>query len=115
MSAGLISIAAIVVLGVASGIAGCAHERGGVRYLAALCVALAAGVVLTASSAVMVVDWPAQMEHFDFSAFRHADRGRGQGPMAGVYYWPYYNAVIGVSATYFCGRLIYNRVRGHEG
>lgn len=116
MSAGLINIAALAVLAVASFIACCAHERGGVRYLAALCVAFAGGVVLTVSSVVMVMDWPAQMERFDFSVFRHVDRGRGQGPiMAGVCYWPYYSTCFGVVATYFCGRRIYDRVRGYEG
>lgn len=114
MSAGLINIAAFVVLAVAGGIACCVHERGGVRYIAALCVAFAGGVALTASSVVMAMDWPAQMEHFDFTAFRPVDRGRGGHGIPWIYYWPYYNACVGVVAMYFAGRRIYDRVRGYE-
>ncbi len=111
MSAGLINIGSLVVLAGAGLVACCARESGGVRYLVALCVALAGSVVLSASSVVMLVDWPAQMEHFDFSAFRYVDRGYGRGPIASVYFWPYYSAVAGVVAAYFCGRRIYDHVR----
>jgi hypothetical protein len=112
MSASLINIGSLVVLAGAGLVACCAHEHGGARYLAALCVALAASVVLTASSVVMLVDWPAQMEHFDFSGFRQVNRGRGQGPTAGIFFWPYYSAVAGVVAAYFSGRRIHDHVRG---
>lgn len=111
MSAGFVNIVSLVGLAAAGLVAYCARERGGVRYMAALCVALASSIVLTASSVVMLVDWPAQMQHFDFSAFRYVDRGYGRGPIAVIYFWPYYSAVAGVVAAYFCGRRIYDHVR----
>jgi hypothetical protein len=108
MSAGMLNILALVVL-VCSAISLTVLEqtRDRIAYFAALCTGLVGGIALMVSSFVLLQDWPAQMEHFDFTEVGRVDRGRGAGMLFWIYFWPYLTALAGAIGTYAFGRWLY--------
>ena len=114
MSAGLVSVAAVVMLACAGLFACWARERNASAYFVALCLGVVASAVLTASSVWMAVDWPTQMEKFDFTEYSRMERGRGYGQVPGLYYLPYSLVVLGALTTYLFARRLHDRIRGFD-
>lgn len=115
MSAGLVSVAAVVMLACAGLFACWARERNASAYFVALCLGVVGSAVLTASSVWLAIDWPARMEQFDFTAFNRMERGRYHGQVPGIYFLPYSLVVLGALASYLFARKLYDRVRGFDG
>lgn len=114
MSAGLVSVAAVVMLACAGLFACWARERNASAYFVALCLGVVASAVLTASSVWMAVDWSTQMEQFDFTEYSRMERGRGHGQAPGIYFLPYSLVLSGAVATYLFARRLHDRIRGFD-
>ncbi|MCE9523383.1 MAG: hypothetical protein K8S25_13250 [Alphaproteobacteria bacterium] len=115
MSAVAVTIGANLTTGGAGVLLVCsgwAHQS--TPKLVIACVGAVGGVALTASSLLMLDDWSALMQHFDFTYLNDSERGRSTGMIPSIYFLPYNNALAGVLATGAFGRYLYRLVRGLE-
>lgn len=108
-------LVAVTVLAIASTfLAAFALFESSKASFATLSIAVAASVVLTALSLMLIPSWEAHMQHVDVAAMRRAWNYEGKFPQLAwlsLYLAPYEAALLGASATGGFAWALYRRVR----